>query len=425
MSLVGVLGGGIAGLAVAGHAAADCEVLEADTLVGGHCRSLVTDGYTFDLGGPHILFSRDQQILDTLFGLLGDNLGRRRRANKIWFRDRYVKYPFENGLGDLPPEDRYECLIHYLRNDHPPPANFREWILHNFGTGIAERYMIPYNEKIWKVPAQAMATDWVEGRVPKPPLEDVVRSAVGVETEGYVHQLTFGYPLAGGIEALPAALAMRCRRIVTGFCVRRVWREADGWHVGDGRTTRRYDRLVSTIPVQELIEALPDVPEEIRARAAALRFNSLVTVMLGLPSAEPLPFTAVYVPDPDIIFHRLSFPLAFTPNGAPAGHMAVTAEITANPGQGADRLSDEAVIERTLAGLAAMGIGGGAAPTFRAVHRTRYAYVVRTVGHAEHLAAVLAYVAGLGIVSVGRNAEFEYINMDEAVRRALVVARAL
>ena len=37
---VGVLGGGLVGLVVAGHAAPECEVLEADDVVGGHCRSL-------------------------------------------------------------------------------------------------------------------------------------------------------------------------------------------------------------------------------------------------------------------------------------------------------------------------------------------------------------------------------------------------
>ena len=32
-----------------------------------------------------------------------------------------------------------------------------------------------------------MSLDWVEGRVPKPPLEDVIKAAVGVETEGYTY----------------------------------------------------------------------------------------------------------------------------------------------------------------------------------------------------------------------------------------------
>ena len=31
----------------------------------------------------------------------------------------------------------------------------------------------------------------------------MIKSAVGVETEGYAHQLYFGYPKTGGIEMLP------------------------------------------------------------------------------------------------------------------------------------------------------------------------------------------------------------------------------
>ena len=419
---LGVLGGGLVGLVVAGHAGSECEVLEADATVGGHCRSLLSQGYTFDLGGPHILFSRNKEILDYMFAMLGDNLVMGRRANKIWYDGRYVKYPFENGLHDLAPADRFDCLYHYLRNDYPPPRNFKEWIYHNFGKGIAEKYMIPYNEKIWRIPAEELSIDWVEGRVPKPPLEDVVKSAVGVETEGNVYQLAFGYPRAGGIEALVRGFAARCKNVRTGFTVRRVWRQSDSWYVSDGRQTRRYDRLVSTIPIQTLIEALPDVPEEIRQRTAALRFNSLIVAMLGVRCDSPLPYTAVYVPDPGIVFHRLAFALNFTPNGAPPGHMAVSAEIASGPQENGCGPSDQEAIAGTLAGLARMGIAAPESVRFSAVHRTRYAYVVRTMHHAENLRAVLKYIENLGIVSVGRNAEFEYINMDEATRRGLEVA---
>ncbi|MGH6684139.1 MAG: FAD-dependent oxidoreductase, partial [Pseudolabrys sp.] len=219
--------------------------------------------------------------------------------------------------------------------------------------------------------------------------------------------------------------AAKCRHIVTDFPVSRVWREGAAWCVSGGRETRRYDRLVSTIPVQTLIEALPDVPEEIRRAMKALRFNSLITVMLGLRSDAPLPFTAIYVPDSAILFHRLSFPLNFTPKGAPVGHMAVTAEITANPGDGIHSMSDDAVIDRTLACLTRMGIASPDALTFRAVHRTQYAYVVQSADSEKNRKAVLDYVSSLGIVSVGRNAEFEYINMDEATRRGLAVAKGL
>jgi protoporphyrinogen oxidase len=422
---IGILGGGLSGLVVAGHANDHTEILEMDDHPGGHCRSLVRDGYTFDVGGPHIMFSRDQDILGGMVERLDGNVVNMRRNNKIFHHGRYVKYPFENGLYDLAPEDRFECLYHYLHNDHPEPAHFGEWVYFTFGAGIAEKYMIPYNEKIWNVVASEMSMDWVEGRIPKPPVEDVIKAAVGVETEGHTHQLHFSYPRTGGIESLMKGYARDCRRIVTGFRVSRVWREDGLWHVGDGNTVRRYERLVSTIPVQDLLQALPDVPEEVLRWVQALRFNSLIVAMLGVETEAPLPYTAVYVADPSVPFHRVSFPLNFSPEAAPPGCMAVSAEITTNPGDGFHELDDEAVLESVIKGLAGMGVIDKARINFRAVHRTRHAYAVPTFGYRQNLARVMEYMDGLGIVSVGRNAEFEYINMDEAVRRGLAAAERL
>ena len=423
---IGVLGGGLVGLVVASRATShECEVLELEAKVGGHCQSLVADGYTFDLGGPHILFSSNKEILALLHRQLGDNVAQRRRNNKIWYDGRYVKYPFENGLFDLAPEDRFECLYYYLENDYPEPTNFKEWIYRVFGKGIAEKYLIPYNEKIWNVPAEEMAFDWVEGRVPRPPIADVIKSAVGVETEGYTHQLHFGYPKRSGIESIPQSFARDCAHLTLEYRVQKIWRDGGKWRVSDGRTTKSYDQLVSTIPIQDLIDALPQVPGEVRRCVHALRYNSLVTVMIGVATAAPLPYTALYVPDKRFPFHRLSFPLNFTDEGAPPGHMAITAEITTNPGDGIHDASDDDISRQVVDGIAEMGLMRPGDLRFCRVHRTKHAYVVRSFDYRQNLAAGLDYLNGLGIVSVGRNAEFEYINMDEAVRRGLAAAERL
>lgn len=422
---IGVLGGGLSGLVVAAYSRHDCEVLEADTRPGGHCQSLVQDGYTFDVGGPHLLFSRNQEILDLMLRELGDNVVTGRRNSKVYYKGRFVKYPFENGLYDLAPEDRFNCLYHYLFNDCPPPTNFKEWIYHTFGKGIAETYLLPYNEKIWNVPAEQMAFDWVEGRVPRPPAEDVIKSAVGVETEGYTHQLNFRYPRAGGIESVPKAFAGKCRHITCGFEVKKVWQEGGEWCVGDGERVRRYDRLVSTIPLQFLLDALPDVPADIVAAAKALRFNSMITVMLGSEGEDLLSFTSLYVPEREYLFHRLSWPHHYTPEGAPAGSMGVCAEITTNAGDGVHEMSDDALYEHCIPALARMGFLNPERINFRTIYRTQFAYVVRTFDYAARLKTALDYISSLGIVSLGRNAEFEYINMDEAVRRALEIVKRL
>ena len=191
--MIGILGGGLAGLVLASRLK-DAEVLEAEGRAGGLCRSLTAEGFTFDPHGSHILFSRRPEAMRFYEELLGTNVSRRRRNTKIYYKGRYVKYPFENGLSDLPAEDNVACLTGYIEayvaraaGTASPPRNFMEWMYHRFGKGITEAYLLPYNEKIWKTPADRMAIDWVEGRVPDPPLEDVVRLAPGVNLRGYGH----------------------------------------------------------------------------------------------------------------------------------------------------------------------------------------------------------------------------------------------
>ena len=107
------------------------------------------------------------------------------------------------------------------------------------------------------------------------------------------------------------------------------------------------------------------------------------------------------------------------------GRLAVITEITTNPGDGVHEASDGEISRRVVDGIVEMGVIDPGDVTFCKVHRTKHAYVVRSFDYRQNLTTALDYLNGLGIVSVGRNAEFEYINMDEAVRRALAAVEAL
>lgn len=422
----GILGGGLAGLTIAAHLDGECEVLEKEARGGGHCQTVEEQGFTFDAGGPHIIFSRDPKLGEYMVSLLGGNVFQGRRNNKIFYQGRYVKYPFENGLYDLDPQDRFECLYHYLFNPYPAPqANFKEWIYHHFGKGLAEKYLIPYNEKIWNVPAEHLGLEWVEGRVPKPPAEELIKAAVGVETEGYTHQLHFSYPAHGGIESLPRAMAHRVANVIPGFEVRHIWKEDDRWYVSDGRATCRYDRLAATMPIHELVRAVEGVPGEIVEAVQSLRFNSLVTVTVGLATDQVPDYTAIYVPDPEIRFHRLSFPGAFSPHNVPHGKSAIQAEITTNPGDGTHEMSDEELLVDVIGDLENMELLNRRDVCYSKVIRTEYGYVVQDDNYCRNLKHVKGYFDEIGIALCGRLAEFEYINMDVCIDRARKLAAGM
>ncbi len=430
--MIGVLGGGLSGLALASRLP-DSEVLEAADRPGGLCRSLSFDGFTFDPHGSHILFSRDARAMAMYEGLLGDNVSRRRRNTKVFYKGRYVKYPFENGLGELPPEDNLACLLGYVEawsarkaGGLPPPQNFREWMYQRFGTGITERYLLPYNEKIWKTPAAEMGVDWVDGRVPDPPLEDVIKASLGIPTEGYTHQLHFLYPREGGVESLVRGLLPKVPRVRTGFRVSSVRRRGSGWVVGDGREERTFDALVSTLPIPDLVRSLEDVPQDVRAASGALQHRSLVTVMLGIARPDLNDFSWVYFPRPeDGRFNRISFPSNFSDRAAPAGTSSGVAEITCNAGDDVWSSPDEALVEHVVERGDALGVFRRSDVIASRVARTRHAYVVFDRHHRRNLDLVKAYAGRIGIRLLGRFGQFDYINTDQCLLRAAALAEEL
>ena len=429
--MIGILGGGLSGLVLASRLR-DAEVLERDGRPGGLCRSLEAEGFTFDPHGSHILFSRNPEAMAFYEDLLQENACRRRRNTKVFYKGRYVKYPFENGLSELPLEDNFACLLGYVQaylaragGQAPKPADFREWMYQRFGKGITEAYLLPYNEKIWKTRAEDMGTEWVEGRVPDPPLEDVLKSSLGLPTEGYTHQLNFLYPREGGVESLVRALLPRVPRVRTGFAVTSVRKKGETWVVGDGREEREYDALVSTIPIPELVTALAGAPGEVRDAGAGLVHRSLVTVMVGLDRPDLNDFSWVYFPSPgDGWFNRISFPSNFSDRAAPPGTSSAMAEITCDAGDAIWSSPDEALAEHVVGHADRLGIFRRSEVRLTRVARTRYAYVVFDRAHRHRLDLVNAYAEKMGLRLLGRFGQFDYINTDQVILRALALAKA-
>ena len=106
-------------------------------------------------------------------GLLGNNIDKIRRSNRILHKKRFVQYPFENDLSKLPPEDLDYCVNGFLHNPYENynAQNMLQFFLKTFGEGITNTYLRPYNEKIWKFDPSFMDTQMVN-RIPKPPKED-------------------------------------------------------------------------------------------------------------------------------------------------------------------------------------------------------------------------------------------------------------
>jgi protoporphyrinogen oxidase len=351
----------------------------------------------------------------------------RQRNTAIRFEDRWVRYPFENGIGDLPEQANYECLAGYVHAWHQrkltgseAPADFGAWIQWRFGEGIAKHFMDPYNEKIWKRPLQEITSEWVAGRVPDAPIEDVLRAAVGIRTEGYVHQSVFWYPKQGGFQAITDGMAADLQdRIRLSTPVDKITRQGEGWAVHG----EEFDRVVLTTPLDLTPRLVEGVPQDVAKAMGELEYNGLVTYLVALDTPEQPDLSWCYLPHPNQgPANRVTWMSNYSEGGAPEGKSSLLVEIT-RPGREAQ--PDEDLEEKTLLGLENAGLIQRDQVLFTDRSDVDRAYVVYVHGHEKRRQKALGWLEDQGLFPLGRFGRFEYDNSDQCVEKARCLALRL
>jgi protoporphyrinogen oxidase len=294
----------------------DWVILEATDRVGGLATSFTDDaGFTYDIGG-HVMFSHYPYYDDLVEKLMGGDYTELTREAWIWMEDRFIPYPFQNNVKDLAPETVLECvlgLIEAQRASHDP-ANFREWVDAIMGAGIAKHFMLPYNFKVWATPAELMNYVWIGERVSVVDVEAVLRNVIFDEAAvSWGPNNTFRYPLRGGTGFLYESL----REFVDDHLeletpVEYVDVDAKEVRTRDGRRWP-YDVLLSTMPLNRLVERTTSAPDRVRDAATQLRWSGSHIVGVGVDRPANSTKNWIYFPEPDVPFYRVTYLSNYSP----------------------------------------------------------------------------------------------------------------
>ena len=428
-----IIGAGLAGLSTAYHLGNNnlYQICEKEGEAGGLCRSYELGGFTFDYTG-HLLHLRNEYTRALVETLLPDRLTSRDRRASIYSQSVLTPYPFQANLYSLPKEVVRDCLVGFIeaelkreRNldrDGVASGSFKEWIVTTFGTGIANHFMLPYNEKLWKRDLSQLSREWVDWSIPIPKVDEVIGGALGLENKKMGYNAQFLYPDREGIGVLPRAFlphlnTIAYNRELTAIDVKKkkVWFSDD--------STMQYDNLVSTVPLPELIAMIRDVPPRIAEMGKRLKHLSVLDINLGITS-DLLPDQHwIYFPEPQVPFYRAGVYSHFSSSSAPPGAASLYVEISYLPETSLDR---ESIKEAAYSGLQACGM-----ITSRndiAVEDTvaiPYAYVVYDEERRKILPDIMSYLKKCGIFSIGRYGSWEYMSMEDTLLQGKTVAEAL
>jgi protoporphyrinogen oxidase len=432
---IAIVGAGPCGLACARELDRlgfhDWLLFERELEAGGSAASVVdAQGFTWDLGG-HVVFSHYGEFDSLLGDVLGDEVYEHERSSFIRLGERWVPYPFQNNLRHLDPDIALECLLGLI---DAPGANghvdFGSWMQATFGTGITRHFMRPYNRKVWMTAPEEMSASWIAERVSVVDYRRALRSFVlGVDDVGWGPNSTFAFPKTGGTGEIYRRVAARlgervrfAQELIELDPERLELRFADG-------TSECADVVVSTVPIDVLVERLARAPSDVKEAASSLRHTSVSVVGVGYEAPLHDDRCWFYFPDSETPFYRVTNFAKYSPanvRGADVGrYSSYLTETAHDPGAPVDR---ERLIRRVRGSLRGAGFVDAAdAVVSEELIEVDYAYPVPTLTRDRALATIQPWLEQRRIYSRGRFGSWRYEigNMDHAVKMGIDVARRL
>ncbi|MCB1195026.1 NAD(P)-binding protein [bacterium] len=398
-------------------------VYEKNSYVGGLSASYVDrNGFTWDNGG-HVVFSHFDYF-DSLFDFsCADNHFSHMRNAYAYMMDTLVPYPVQNNIRYLKPEIIWEIIQGLIdRPDKSSPKNFKEWIESQFGKGLANHFMYPYNQKVWSVDLKHMDYNWIAERVSVIELKKVL-SAVILQRDdsSWGPNHSFKFPQHGGTQAiyLPVQKLIADKLVLNSEVSKIDIKEKTVYFTNGNIDT--YDYLINSIPLDEFAGVLLNgvANESIREKAKKLVSNTVLIIGVGVARKDARKLNWIYFPEPEYPWYRVTFFSNYSPFNVPdENHFSLMGEISYPYGTQPD--ADEE-IQRSLSAFVKCGflnqddIETKIASLY---HRTiPKAYPVPSCDRDEILHAVQPFLMKNNIYSRGRFGgwKYEVANMDHSV----------
>jgi len=397
---------------------------EKNDYFGGHASTHTDEnGFLWDEGG-HVLFSHFKYYDKFVEKVLGDDYYRHQRENWIKMPDRWVPYPFQNNIRYLLPEDRVRGIIGLFeaQKKSRKSRNFKEWILNTFGKGIAEIFMFPYNFKVWTTPLEKMSADWIAERVSVVDLERVLENMI-LEKDDTSWGLnnSFIFPKYGGTREVfeRAATKLIKGNIATGKKMIGLNLKKKKIKFEDG-SEDSYDYLISSIPVNELVKMIKDVPSFLKKAASKLAYNGIYVIGIGLGKKIETSKCWAYFTDSKTPFYRLSFFHNYSPYVIPDGDVSKYSSLMCEVAYSKyKKVNQSKVVQETIDALIEEGIidkQDEKKIVSRALFDIPFAYPIPTLDRDKQLRTIQPFLMRYGIFSRGRFGAWKYevANMDHS-----------
>ena len=291
-----IVGAGVSGLAYAGFSKNECLLLEKDAEIGGYCKTIKWGDFVW-----HFFHFRDTFLEDYICrNMVHDDIRYCEKHTQIFYRQKYIDFPFQKNIHQLDQDEFIDCLYDLFTTTGNDYFTFKQMLYAKFGQSIAEKFLIPYNEKLYACDLNRLDVDAMGRFFPYADKEEIIRNFKKTNNNSYNSHFT--YPRGGAIEYVKSlASYIGKSNICLNECVKSI--DVTEKTIKTDKRELKYDNLISTMPFPLLMQCC-----SMEYDTDIYSWNKVLVFNLGFDKKGKDVFNNwIYVPSKDFCFYRVGY----------------------------------------------------------------------------------------------------------------------
>jgi len=279
-----IIGGGVTGLSLASFLGdKDYLLIERDDSLGGYCKTTISGEYVWDYSG-HFFHFRNEEIKNYVLSEIDCELLEVNKITDIDYKGQIIDFPFQHNISQLNKEEYEECLNDLNKCGIEDKTTFKSYVRSTLGDGICDKFIIPYNEKLYACDLNKLEYDSMGRFFPK-------------RNNNVSYNETFIYPIKGSYEYIKSILK-RVDESKIQLNTEVIDIDLKNKIVKTNNGEIKFNKLVSTLPFDRLLK--------ITNQPSDLSSNKVVVFNLGFDKGSDIKTHWRYFPN-DEIFYRVGF----------------------------------------------------------------------------------------------------------------------
>ncbi|MGI2012760.1 protoporphyrinogen/coproporphyrinogen oxidase [Shewanella oncorhynchi] len=402
-----ILGGGIAGISACYHAhekKIDATCYEANEKPGGLVANFTIQGFRFD-NAVHLSFTKNEYVRSIF-----DKVDYITHKPDAYCLDRglWLKHPIQNNLFPLPIAEKVSHIKSFIERPCTNPENYSEWLEHQYGYSIANKYPKSYTKKYWGLDATKLSTTWIGNRMRRAEIDEILLGALEERDDNHYYANEMRYPKNGGYFEFIKDIAINIKLNKQAVKIDVIGKEVA---FSDGSKVL-YSELISTLPLPTLCSIIKNCPAEVMDAANSLLWTTVDLISIGFDKSDIPPYLWFYIYDEANVAARAYSPSWKAKSNAPEGKSSLQFEIYNLSTE--QRQEPENLIANIKEKLLEMQVCSESDILFMHHKHLPFGNVVFDHGMEYRRKIVLDYLDSVNIHTCGRFGEWDYLWSDQS-----------